>query len=114
MTAMELKCLKMDLVEELLSIDDKDTLNRVKNYLKKLNNKIRTKAEEEETEYISKEEILAGIDAGLKEMQERKRSGKRAKTLEQTLSFIEIGFDRVSGRDLCESPDRDRSRQRPS
>ena len=32
---MELKCLKMDLVEELLSIDDKDTLNRVKNYLKK-------------------------------------------------------------------------------
>ena len=28
MTAMELKCLKMDLVEELLSIDDKDTLNR--------------------------------------------------------------------------------------
>lgn len=68
MTAMELKCLKMDLVEELLSIDDKDTLNRVKNYLKKLNNKIRTKAEEEETEYISKEEILAGIDAGLKDM----------------------------------------------
>ena len=58
MTAMELKCLKMDLVEELLSIDDKDTLNRVKNYLKKLNNKIRTKAEEEETEYISKEEIF--------------------------------------------------------
>ena len=56
MTAMELKCLKMELVEELLSIDDKDTLNRVKNYLKKLNNKIRTKAEEEETEYISKEE----------------------------------------------------------
>ena len=53
----------MDLVEELLSIDDKDTLNRVKNYLKKLNNKIRTKAEEEETEYI-----LAGIDAGLKDM----------------------------------------------
>ena len=35
MTAMELKCLKMELVEELLSIDDKDTLNRVKNYLKK-------------------------------------------------------------------------------
>ena len=29
MTAMELKCLKMDLVEELLSIDDKDTLNPV-------------------------------------------------------------------------------------
>lgn len=35
MTAMELKCLKMDLVEELLSIDDKDTLNRVKNLSEK-------------------------------------------------------------------------------
>lgn len=70
MTAMELKCLKMDLVEELLSIDDKDALKRVKNYLKKLNSKIRIKAktEEEETEYISKEEILAGIDAGLKDL----------------------------------------------
>ena len=88
MTAMELKCLKMDLVEELLSIDDKDTLNRVKNYLKKLNNKIRTKAEEEETEYISKEEILVGIDAGLKEMQERKRSGKRAKHLEELINDL--------------------------
>ena len=76
MTAMELKCLKMDLVEELLSIDDKDTLNRVKNYLKKLNNKIRTKAEEEETEYISKEEILAGIDAGLKDIAGRKQSAR--------------------------------------
>ena len=88
MTAMELKCLKMDLVEELLSIDDKDTLNRVKNYLKKLNNKIRTKAEEEETEYISKEEILAGIDAGLKEMQERKRRGKRSKHLEELINEL--------------------------
>jgi len=71
MTAMELKCLKMDLVEELLSIDDKDTLNRVKNYLKKLNSKVKKNAnvlDEEETEYISKEEILAGIDAGLKDM----------------------------------------------
>ena len=91
MTAMELKCLKMDLVEELLSIDDKDALNRVKNYLKKLNSKVKKNAnvlDEEETEYISKEEILAGIDAGLKEMQERKRSGKRAKRLEELINEL--------------------------
>ena len=78
----------MDLVEELLSIDDKDTLNRVKNYLKKLNNKIRTKAEEEETEYISKEEILTKIDNRLKKMQENKRSGKRAKHLEELINEL--------------------------
>ena len=36
--------------------------------------------ETEETEYIGKEEILKGIDAGLKEMVERKHSGNKAKT----------------------------------
>lgn len=36
MTTMELKSLKMDLVEELLSLNDKEMLNQVKNYLKRL------------------------------------------------------------------------------
>ena len=64
MTTMELKSLKMDLVEELLSLNDKEMLNRVKNYLKRLK---KMEAEKEEDE-ISKEEILARIDAGLKEV----------------------------------------------
>ena len=64
MTTMELKSLKMDLVEELLSLNDKEMLNRVKNYLKRLK---KMEAEKEEEE-ITKEEILAGIDAGLKEV----------------------------------------------
>ena len=64
MTTMELKSLKMDLVEELLSLNDKEMLNRVKNYLKRLK---KMEAEKEEEE-ITKEEILAGIDAGLKDV----------------------------------------------
>ena len=64
MTTMELKSLKMDLVEELLSLNDKEMLNRVKNYLKLLK---KMEAEKEEEE-ITKEEVLAGIDAGLKEV----------------------------------------------
>ena len=64
MTTMELKSLKLDLVEELLSLNDKEMLNRVKNYLKRLK---KMEAEKEEDE-ISKEEILAGIDAGLKDV----------------------------------------------
>ena len=64
MTTMELKSLKMDLVEELLSLNDKEMLNRVKNYLKRLK---KMEAEKEEEE-ITKEEGLAGIDAGLKEV----------------------------------------------
>lgn len=64
MKTMELKSLKMDLVEELLSLNDKEMLNRVKNYLKRLK---KMEAEKEEEE-ITKEEVLAGIDAGLKEV----------------------------------------------
>ena len=64
MTTMELKSLKMDLVEELLSLNDKEMLNRVKIYLKRLK---KMEAEKEEEE-ITKEEVLAGIDAGLKEV----------------------------------------------
>lgn len=64
MTTMELKSLKMDLVEELLSLNDKEMLNRVKNYLKRLK---KMEAEKEEEE-ITKEEVLAGIDAVLKEV----------------------------------------------
>ena len=64
MTTMELKSLKMDLVEEPLSLNDKEMLNQVKNYLKRLK---KMEAEKEEEE-ITKEEVLAGIDAGLKEV----------------------------------------------
>ena len=59
MTTMELKSLKLD-----LSLNDKEMLNRVKNYLKRLK---KMEAEKEEEE-ITKEEVLAGIDAGLKEV----------------------------------------------
>ena len=71
MTTMELKSLKMDLVEELLSLNDKEMLNRVKNYLKRL----KKMEAEKEMEEITKEEILAGIDAGLKEVK-LSRDGK--------------------------------------
>ena len=64
MTTMELKSLKLDLVEELLSLNDKEMLNRVKNYLKRL----KKMEAEKEAEEITKEEVLARIDAGLKEV----------------------------------------------
>lgn len=45
-------------------MNDKEMLNRVKNYLKRL----KKMEAEKEMEEITKEEILAGIDAGLKEV----------------------------------------------
>ena len=37
---------------------------------------------------LGKEEILKGIDAGLKEMVERKHSGNKAKTLEELINEL--------------------------
>lgn len=83
MTTMELKSLKMDLVEQLLSINDKDTLTRVKNYLKKLDYKTNKVADT-----ISKEEVLAGIEEGLKEVKNWKTTGEKRQTLREFINEL--------------------------
>ena len=84
MTTMELKSLKMDLVEELLSLNDKEMLNRVKNYLKRLK---KMEAEKEEEE-ITKEEVLAGIDAGLKEVKLSMEGKLEVKTAREFINVL--------------------------
>ena len=84
MTTMELKSLKMDLVEELLSLNDKEMLNRVKNYLKRLK---KMEAEKEEEE-ITKEEVLAGIDAGLKEVKLSMEGKMEVKTAREFINEL--------------------------
>jgi len=73
-------------IQQNLSIlkDDEGMMRRVANYLQRL---VKQKQKEEE-EYISKEEILAGIDRGLQEMNARKLSGKKAKTLEALINEL--------------------------
>ena len=41
-----------------------------------------------DAEYVSKEEVLAGIDRGMKEMIARRRSGRKAKTLEELIGEL--------------------------
>ena len=60
MTTMELKSLKMDLVEELLSLNDKEMLNRVKTYLKRLK---KMEAEKKRTKSVRKR-FLQGLMPG--------------------------------------------------
>ena len=84
MTTMELKSLKMDLVEELLSLNDKEMLNRVKNYLKRLK---KMEAEKEEEE-ITKEEVLAGVDAGLKEVKLSMEGKSEVKTAREFINEL--------------------------
>ena len=63
MTAMELEVQKASLAREVLNTDNSELLDRLLKVCKQF--KKRT-VNEEET--ISKEEILAGIDAGLKDI----------------------------------------------
>ena len=63
MTSMELEAYKAELACEILTTDSRQVLDEVKRLLTKLSKKTKKK---EET--ISKEEILAGIDAGLKDI----------------------------------------------
>ena len=52
---------------DLFSIDNYEMLARLRKYMTRLKAQFATKTEEE---YISKEELLAGIDAGLKDVKE--------------------------------------------
>ena len=64
MTSMELEAYKAELACEILTTDSCQVLDEVKRLLTKLSKK------KEET--ISKEEILAGIDAGLKDIKAKR------------------------------------------
>ena len=66
MTSMELEAYKAELACEILTTDSRQVLDEVKRLLTKLSKKTKKK---EET--ISKEEILAGIDAGLKDIKQK-------------------------------------------
>lgn len=64
MTTMELEARKASLVRDILTeVDSLDLLDK----LQKAYNRLKKKASAEE-DTISKEEILAGIDAGLKDV----------------------------------------------
>ncbi|WP_455673644.1 hypothetical protein [Phocaeicola sp.] len=53
MATMELNNLKYSLMEELMSIDNKETLNQIKTYFEQLKNK-----SQNESESMFKEELL--------------------------------------------------------
>lgn len=75
MTTMELEARKASLVRDILTeVDDMEFLKKLQNAFDRL----RAQTKKEETaEYISKEEVLAGIDAGLKDLKAGKKTSAR-------------------------------------
>ena len=68
MTSMELEAYKDELAREILTTNSRNVLDEVKRLLDKL----KKKAPKQEEDTISKEEILAGIDAGLKDVKAKR------------------------------------------
>lgn len=93
MTTMELR---QSLLQEIASIIDSDELTKkALEYVCKIKAKeqahtlvAKTTTTRRKAESISKKELLAGIDTGLQEMQRRKQSGEKAKTLDELIDEL--------------------------
>jgi hypothetical protein len=80
---MELNALRRELARDILNIESMELLNKIQRYIKRT-----LKGEQEEVEYIEKEEILNSIRVGLKEMKERRRKGQQGMTLQELIDEL--------------------------
>ena len=83
MTTMELNAMRGELAREILNIESVELLQKVQRYLKRA-----MKTEKEEVEYIEKEEILNSIREGLREIKERRRTGRQGMTLQELIDEL--------------------------
>ena len=80
MTTMELNAMRGELAREIHNIESMELLQKVQSYIKRA-----MKTEKEEVEYIEKEEILNSIREGLREIKERRRTGRQGMTLQELI-----------------------------
>jgi hypothetical protein len=83
MTTMELNAMRGELAREILNIESMELLQKVQRYIKRA-----MKKEIEEVEYIEKEEILNSIREGLREIKERRRTGRQGMTLQELIDEL--------------------------
>ena len=83
MTTMELNAMRGELAREILNIESIELLQKVQRYIKRA-----VKVEQEEVEYIEKEEILNSIREGLREIKEARRTGRKLLTAEELLNEL--------------------------
>ena len=83
MKTMELNAMRGELAREILNIESMELLQKVQRYIKRA-----VKVEQEEVEYIEKEEILNSIREGLREIKEARRTGRKLMTAEELLNEL--------------------------
>ena len=72
-----------ELARDILNIESVELLQKIQRYIKRA-----VKVEQEETDYIEKEEILNSIREGLKEIKEARRTGRKLMTAEELLNEL--------------------------
>ena len=72
-----------ELARDILNIESVELLQKIQRYIKRA-----VKVEQEETEYIEKEEILNSIREGLKEIKEARHTGRKLMTAEELLNEL--------------------------
>lgn len=85
MTTLELEAYKAELAREILTTDSRAVLDAVKRLLKRMNKQT---LQTDDPDTISKEEILAGIDAGLKEVKLAMEGKVKAKSLQELINEL--------------------------
>ena len=87
-TTMNLDVQRAEIIRQLFATDSPEVLKKVQRTLKNALKTLQTKEEEEETEYISKEEVMDGIREGLTEMFRAQRTGIKQKTLQELIDEL--------------------------
>lgn len=90
---MNLELQRMEIIRQLVDTDSPEVIKKVQRALKNALNSLRREQEtatatEEETEYISKEEVMNGIREGLTEMFRAQRTGEKRKTLQELIDEL--------------------------
>lgn len=83
MTTMELNAIRGELARDILNIESLELLHKIQRYVKRAVEK-----EQEEMEYIEKEEILDSIREGLKEIKECRKTGRKLMDAEELLDEL--------------------------
>ena len=83
MTTMELNAMRGELARDILNIESLELLQKIQRYIKRA-----VKTEQEEEEYIEKEEILNSIREGLKKVKEARLTGRKLMTAEELLNEL--------------------------
>lgn len=87
MATLDVDSLRIELMRDILDTEDIDVLKTVKRTLTRALAKVKERqvVNEEEVEYISKQEILDGIRSGLNEFYQAKKAGKKLPDAEELL-----------------------------